>query len=128
MKTIYTAKGLLFESRDLCVVACNVKNPVELNVPDSVETVTGKVCIEPVINIPSMKTVFLNAYIDGLDMDFYYSSEFEFDETRFDGIEGVNYGFKDLSDDLQERINDYINETLREEIIGTDEYPWEDNY
>lgn len=127
MKTIYTAKGLLFESRDLCVVACNVKNPVELNVPDSVEVITGEIKIDP-LTTGNKETVFLIPELNGVELDYCYDYEFRFDACNFYGNDEVNYGFKDLTDGLQERINDYINETLREEIIGTDEFPWEDNY
>lgn len=116
----YLVQGWLFASQDLAIICGNTTNPLEIEVPDNAELITGQIEIDEddkgyCVLVP----VLDNDYLDWTDLvDYTPLIQFWYDETHedeytirtLDCFETKNLNFKveHLSTELQYKIQERI--------------------
>lgn len=118
-KTAYTSKGVLFDSRDLAIISTNNRSPIEITVPESVELMTGKIDLSPPLLLRGQGLLF-EVQLKDFDVSQIvdYTPEFRVimndnhitEDCEFDcivPINGVEFGWSDISEELQEEIQEY---------------------
>lgn len=121
----YTTQGWLFANKDLAVICGNTSSPIEVEVPDNTELITGRIEIdEDDKNYCVLVPVLDNDKLDWTDLvDYTPLVEFWYDETRDDEdgttrildcfeTKWLNFKMEHLSTEMQYKIQSKITQIM----------------